>query len=103
LVTPELEVAVDSYVHIPLLLRNDTPDSVEITLTSTIPTGWRESSGSARYRLGPFETYSAQTFFFAPTEEQPEPQEVIWNAEANGKVIGSVSVKVTVKEWTLPQ
>lgn len=103
LVAPEMEVAVDSYVHIPLLLRNDKPDSVEIILTPTMPTAWRESSGSARYRLGPFETYPAQTFFFAPAEEQDEPQELIWKAAANGKAIGSVSVKVVVKDWTLPQ
>ncbi|MCG3158114.1 MAG: Mycothiol S-conjugate amidase [bacterium] len=103
LVAPEMEVGAGSYVHIPLLLRNDTPDSVEITLTSTMPAGWRESSGSARYRLGPFEIYPAQMFFFAPAEEQLEAQAVIWKAAANGKAIGSVGVKVVVKDWTLPQ
>lgn len=103
LVAPEMEVGVGSYVHIPLLIRNGTADSVEVKLTSVLPQNWQEVSGSARHRIGPNQVYPAQTFFFAPAEEQSEPQEVIWKAEANGKMIGSVSVKVTVKEWTLPQ
>lgn len=103
LVEPEMEVAAGSYVHIPLLIRNDTSDSVEVKLTSVLPANWQEVSGSARYRIGPSEVYPAQTFFFAPAEEKAEAQEVIWKAEGNGKMIDSVSVKVTVKEWTLPQ
>lgn len=103
LVAPEMEVAAGSYVHIPLLIHNATSDSVEVKLTSAAPKGWRESSGAARYRLGPNETYPAQTFFFAPTEAQAETQHVAWTAEVNGKIIGAVRVKVTIKEWTLPQ
>ncbi len=102
LVAPEMEVAAGSYVHIPLLLRNATPDTVMIDLTSTAPPGWKESSGSARYRLAPGEVYPVQTFFFA-SEEVESTGEVIWQARVAGKIIGSVVVKVTVKEWTLPQ
>jgi LmbE family N-acetylglucosaminyl deacetylase len=88
LVAPEMEVGVGSYVHIPLLIRNATSDSVEIKLTSTLPNDWKESSGSARYLVGPTEIYPAQTFLFAPSEEQSEAQEIVWKA-GNGKMIGS--------------
>lgn len=102
LVAPEMEVGVGSYVHIPLLLRNDTPDSVEIELLSELPVAWKESAGSAHYRLAPHEAYPAQTFCFAPSTEQAEPRPIIWKAAANGKMIDSVIVTVAVKEWTLP-
>jgi LmbE family N-acetylglucosaminyl deacetylase len=102
LVDPEMEVAAGSYVHIPLLLQNGTADSVDVTLTSTSPEGWTESSGSGRYRVYANSSYPVQTFFFAP-DDVGGKGEIVWEARAQRKEIGKVTVKVLVKEWTLPQ
>ena len=103
LVEPELEVAAKSYVHIPLLLHNETADSVEVELTPETPDGWKEASGRGRYRLAPGETCPVQTFFFAPHETSGQMQNVRWMASVKGKEVGSVVVKIKVSEWTLPQ
>jgi hypothetical protein len=103
LVEPELEVAAGSYVHIPLLLHNDSADSVGVDLKSIAPDGWKEASGGGLYRLGPGETCPVQTFFFAPHETSDQMQIVRWRARVMGKEIGTVVVKIKVSEWTLPQ
>ena len=103
IVEPEIEIAVHSYLHIPLLLRNDTEDSVEVLLESGVPAGWKEASGSGRYRLGPFETRSVQTFFIAPPDPAGQMEDIRWMARVGGNLLNTVVMKVKVSEWTLPQ
>ncbi len=103
LVKPEVEVAVGSYVHIPLLIQNDTADSVAVVVRSELPEGWAEASGTARYRLGPYDVYAAQTFVIAPDELRDVMEPITWKAEHNGAVIGAATMNVRRREWTLPQ
>lgn len=103
LVEPEIMINNGGYLHIPLLIRNDTSDSICVELTSKFPDGWSEVAGTARYRLAPTEVYPVQTFFFAPNELRKEAQEIIWSAALNTKIIGSVNMKVYLNDWTLPQ
>ncbi|HEY6953579.1 MAG TPA: PIG-L family deacetylase [Bacteroidota bacterium] len=103
LVEPEIEIAVRSYLHIPLQLFNSAADTVDITLTPEVPEGWRESSGSGTYRVAPGELYPVQTFFFAPAEKTRGFQTITWIAVTKSKKVGSASIKVKLCEWTLPQ
>lgn len=103
LVSPEMEVAIGSYVHIPLLLVNGTSESMEICLVSQLPEGWQEVSGTDCYQLNPHQIFPVQTFFFAPSQPQSEFRDLIWHALRKGKTVGEVRVKIIVREWTLPQ
>ncbi|HEX2866954.1 MAG TPA: PIG-L family deacetylase [Ignavibacteriales bacterium] len=104
LVKPEINIAFGSYLNVPIILRNSTNDSVIVTLKSSLPEGFKLSSGEGDYFLAPGEIYPVETFVFAPQEETSKGgQDVTWNASVNGKQIGSVSIKTFLSEWTLPQ
>jgi LmbE family N-acetylglucosaminyl deacetylase len=101
-VKPEVGIAAGAYLQFPLLLRNDTKDSVEIVLTPQIPQGWEMAAGAGRYLLAPGEVYPAQTMLHAPMQK-PAVAPVTWLAEWKGKSIGSCTITVTLCDWTLPQ
>ncbi len=103
IVEPEAMINTGGYLHIPLLLRNDTNDSVKVKLTAQYPSGWNEVAGTAIYKLAPGEVYPVQTFFFAPSELRTEVQEIVWTATVRDATIGSVTMKVYLSDWTLPQ
>jgi LmbE family N-acetylglucosaminyl deacetylase len=98
----EVGIAAGAYLQFPLLLRNDTKDSVEVVLTPQVPKGWDVPVGPGRYLLAPGEVYPAQTILRAPME-QPAVERISWQATSNGKNIGTCTMTVTLSEWTLPQ
>lgn len=103
LVRPEIEVAAGSYLFVPLQIWDDTGDTVLVTLTSNLPAGWKETSGSGRYKVPPGATVPAQTFVRCPGEITPAPATLTWKASVGGKEIGSVSMRVKLLDWTLPE
>ncbi len=103
IIKPEVMINTGGYLHIPLLLQNETNDSVNIKLTAQYPDGWNEVAGAAIYKLAPGEVYPVQTFFFAPNELRKEVQKIVWTATVKDTNIGSVKMNVYLSEWTLPQ
>jgi len=103
LVDPEVRISYDSYFHVPLLLRNNTSDSVSVRLNAESTPGWREVAGTAMYRLAPGSTVPVQTFFFAPDQSFGSEHTLVWRATMEDVTIGSVIFKVSLTEWTLPQ
>jgi LmbE family N-acetylglucosaminyl deacetylase len=101
--TPEVAVANAAEVHVPILIHNDTDQPVEVTLTSTVPSGWRELRGTARYPVRPHEAYPAQTHYVASSTAKPEWQTLTWKAEANGQTIGTITLRVLTDSPGLPQ
>ena len=98
-----MEVGVGSYVHIPLIIRNETADSCRVTLTPELPGGWKRGAGAGHYPLSPHEVFAAQTFVFAPKDPDADFRNIVWKADVNGKLIGSVTIRVRVLEWALPE
>lgn len=103
LVEPEVMVTAGSYFHIPLILKNNSNESIIISLKPTIPNDWKEYSGTGNYKLEPHQSIPVQTFLGAAQEVSDQPQEVMWSAEMNGKVIGTIKERVYLVEWNLPQ
>ena len=101
--TPEVAVGNAEHVHVPILIHNDTDQPIEVTLTSTLPAGWKELHGTARYPVRPHEAYAAQTAYLAPSTRKPEWQTLTWKAEANGQTIGTLTLRVLTDSPGLPQ
>ena len=101
--TPEVAVGNGERVNVPILIHNDTDQAVEVTLTSTIAAGWKETHGTAHYPVRPHETYPAETQYVAPSTAKPEWQTITWKAEANGKTIGTLTLRVMTDSPGLPQ
>ena len=100
---PEVAVGNGEPVNVPILIHNDTDQPVEVTLTSTIPAGWKEMNGTARYPVRPHETYPAETQYIAPSTDKPEWQTLTWKAEANGQTVGTITLRVMTDSPGLPQ
>ncbi len=101
---PELAVSWGGTLHVPLLIRNATANADEVSLTVSLPKGWTETSGSARYTVGPGEVYPAQSVLVAPPAGELGWQELVWKAEASGRPVGSVTLRVLVgRGGGLPQ
>jgi LmbE family N-acetylglucosaminyl deacetylase len=100
---PEVSVQARETMHIPLVIRNDTDSPAEVTLTVSLPQGWRELSGVARYPVAAHDIYPAQTFVEAPAKVVQTPQEVTWKAETNGQTIATIKIKIYMVSGGLPQ
>ncbi|MGO8788861.1 MAG: PIG-L family deacetylase [Terriglobia bacterium] len=100
---PEVAVGNGEAVNVPILIHNDTDQPVEVTLTSTLSTGWKEINGTARYPVRPHETYPAETRYIAPATDKAEWQTLTWKAEANGQTIGTLTLRVMTDSPGLPQ
>jgi LmbE family N-acetylglucosaminyl deacetylase len=101
--TPEVAVANRADVYVPILIHNDTDQFVEVTLNSTVPAGWEELSGIARYPVRPHEAYPAEVHYVSPATAKPEWQALTWNAEARGQTIGTLTLRVLTDSPGLPQ
>jgi LmbE family N-acetylglucosaminyl deacetylase len=101
--TPEVAVGNGEQVHVPILIHNDTGEPVEVTLTSRLPSGWKEVGGAARYPVRAHEAYPAETLYVAPSTEKPEWQALTWEAEANGQSVGTLTLRVLTNTHGLPQ
>ena len=101
--TPEMGVDNGEQVHVPILIHNDTDEAVEVVLASTLPPGWKELRGTARYPVRPHEVYPAQTVYEAPTTAKPESQTLHWKAESRGAVVGTIALRVVTDRQGLPQ
>jgi hypothetical protein len=98
---PEIEIGLGSYLHVPLLLRNDTGSPVTVRLASALPEGWAEASGSGLYTLHPGEEFPAQAFVRCPEAETEA--HLTWSASVGTTTVGSVTMRVKIVEWNLPQ
>ncbi len=100
---PEVSVGAGEILHVPLLIRNDTPEQAEVRLTISPPSGWEVRSGTARYGVRPQDTYPAETSVAVPAGAKPGWQQVSYLAEAGGRTIGSITLRVNVAGGGLPQ
>ena len=102
---PEVAIPRGGTLHVPLLIRNDTENPEEVSLTAVLPRDWTEKTGSARYPVRAHDIYPAQLVLIAPDVDGVHWQEITWNAEANGRLIGTLKIRVLsgVDNGGLPQ
>ena len=102
---PEVAIPRGGTLHVPLLIRNDTGSPEEVSLTAVLPRGWTENTGSGRYPVRAHDVYPAQLVLIAPDIDGVQWQEITWNAEANGRLVGTLKLRVLsgVDNGGLPQ
>lgn len=100
---PEASIQPGETLYVPLLIGNATTEPVQVTLRLQLPAGWKEKAGTARYTVSPGGVYPVQAALIVPATKAPEWQEVTFRAEAGGKTIGSVTLRVNVASGGLPQ
>ena len=104
LLSPETALGgPDNSVWVPLLIRNDTDAAKQVTLQSVLPSGWKEKPGPMIYSVAAHDTYPVQANLVAPESQKSTWQQLTWTAEADGKPIGSVTLRVHVNYNGVPQ
>ena len=101
--TPEVAVGNGEAVNVPILIHNDTNQPVEVTITPSVPSGWKENSGPGRYRVRPHESYPVEAWYDASSTEKPEWQTLSWKAKANGQTVGTITLRVMTDSHGLPE
>jgi len=101
--TPEISVAAGTTLQLPVLLRNDGNEATEIVLTTTLPDGFALKNTLPHYRLVPGDVYPLEVELTTPANKSDQVGEVVCRAEAAGKEIGAVKLRVRVAGGGLPQ
>jgi hypothetical protein len=101
---PEVSITAGETLHIPLRLTNLTKTSEDFVLTPMLPSGWHDRTRYFHYPVAPGESYPVDAALVAPTDGNRRWQEISWKAEAGGRQIGSVTMRVYVsKSGGLPE
>lgn len=100
---PEVEVVSGTDLHIPLLIHNGTDSPAEVAVTFSVPAGWKEVTGSARYPARAHDAYPVQAFFTSPAKAEGAWQEISWIAEAAGRKVAEGKLRVHLASGGLPQ
>lgn len=105
---PEIALQAGTTLVIPLWLRNQTPEQKEFTLSASLPRGWTLQSNPAKFTVGAAQTGAVRLEMSLPelpeaAKKKPESQEVTINAEAGGKDVGVIKLRVELRQRALPE
>jgi hypothetical protein len=100
---PEIAISAGSTLQLPLVLRNDSSQSVELSLSLTVPEGWTQPEKSQRYQLSAGEVFPVQLELIAPPKKSEQINEVMCRATSAADTIGTVTLRVRVGTGGLPQ
>lgn len=103
LVAPEVGVASGQILNVPLLIVNETNQARVITLKTELPEGWTEQARYKEFPVASHETYPVQLVLTSPDGHANEWHKIIWKIEAEGKLAGSVELRVHLRSGGLPQ
>jgi LmbE family N-acetylglucosaminyl deacetylase len=104
----EIGVKTGSTVSVPIVVLHDPSKSLEISLTAKLPGGWKVKSGTGKTILPAENTTNLRVDIETPVLSAEElknakPQEITIEAEADGKNIGEVKLRVQLGSGGLPQ
>jgi len=105
---PEIAQQAGGTFVIPLWLRNQTAESREFTLSAKLPPSWTLQSDTLKFVVGAKQTGAARIeinlpALSDPAPKNPEPQEISIHAEANGRGVGDVKIRVELRKKALPE
>ena len=105
---PEIALQGPGTLVIPLWIHNRTAKAQEITLSSTLPSGWTAESGTGKFIVAAKQTASARVEIQLPApaenaSQKAELQEVAVRAEAHGQAVGEAKLRVELRKRALPQ
>jgi LmbE family N-acetylglucosaminyl deacetylase len=100
---PEIAISAGSTLQLPLILRNDSGQPVEVSLGLTAPEGWTLPDMSTRYQLAAGEVFPVQLELTAPAKKSDQIQELVCRATSSAGTVETVTLRVQVRTGGLPQ
>ncbi|MGH7170769.1 MAG: hypothetical protein ACRELG_10860 [Gemmataceae bacterium] len=92
---PEAGVGEGMTLSVPLILRNDTANAQNVTLTAAMPSRWKQTSGEAIYPVGAHDFYPVRADFVAPNGKRAMWQKISFMEAVKGKIVGSVALRIS--------
>jgi LmbE family N-acetylglucosaminyl deacetylase len=104
LVPPQSALSADHQLWVPLLLRNHSNASADITLHADLPGGWTGNTEDRKYHLEAGSTYPVEIFLNAPSDsKEKSPQTLRWMAAQNGVSVAKTELAVYLEYNDVPQ
>ena len=106
LVKPQSAFIPDKPLWVPLLLRNNSQQAVEVILHSSLPEGWRPVAKDARLRRTASQgaAFPMRILLTPPAHSgDKSPRLLGWSLTADGKPAGEVQLTVYPVEMGVPQ
>jgi hypothetical protein len=100
---PEIAITAGATLQIPLLLRNNSTASKEVTLSVTAPEGWATQGGIGNYALRVGDELLVLVMVDSPKTVEKGPVEIVCRVQADGQSIGTVKLHVRLRSGGLPQ
>jgi LmbE family N-acetylglucosaminyl deacetylase len=101
--TPEISIAAGTILQLPVILRNDTKDSAEVTLSMTLPDGYTLKSSLPHYRLSPGDMLPVEIEVATPSKKNDQISELTCHGDIGGHEFGAVKLRVKLVSGGLPQ
>jgi hypothetical protein len=86
-----------------VILRNDTKDSAEVTLSITLPDGYTLKSSLPHYRLSPGDMLPVEIEVATPSKKNDQISELTCHGDIGGHEFGAVKLRVKLVSGGLPQ
>jgi LmbE family N-acetylglucosaminyl deacetylase len=103
LYSPEAQVTPGESLWVPLLIRNGTDSTKQVTLHWTLPVGWSQNPDDTVYTVAAHDSYQIQLTITSSAAQKNTWQNLTWTAESNGQNAGSVTLRIDVASNGLPQ
>jgi hypothetical protein len=103
LYSPEAQVGPGETLWVPLLVHNDTDSPQQVTLHSALPNGWSQKPNASLFTVAAHDSYPVQLTLTPTGLPQGTWQTLNWTAESDGRVIGTVTLRVDLESNGLPQ
>lgn len=100
---PQIAVAAGTILQLPVILRDDDKEPAEVTLTAKLPDGWTLKNPLPHYKLSPGDILPIEIEIMTPPKKTDQISELSCRAEAAGREIGIVKMRVKLVGGALPQ
>jgi len=105
---PEIGIKAGTQVYVPLMIHHAAGEAMQIKTQVEAPSGWKVSGGQGEFVLPAEDTTELRVQIDTPTLsadelKKAEAQLILVRAEANGKSLGEVRLRVLLRPGGLPQ
>ena len=101
---PEIAVAAGSTLQLPIILRNEDQEPVEIALSVNLPEGWAMKAASLpHYKLSHGDVFPIEIELTTPPKKSDQINEISCKATIGSQNMGTVKLRVKLVGGGLPQ
>jgi LmbE family N-acetylglucosaminyl deacetylase len=102
LVPPEVTVQAGTTLYIPIAINNPTNVAADAEISVQAPEGWKVAP-IANAHIDPHSRHYIRVQAAVPAEKREDWQQFEVSAKSGTKKIGSISIRVQIAGWALPQ